>query len=202
MNKENENNNNNNENTKEKERYLDKSKEFKYSKDSPFEGILRYLTKKTGSNIHDNGTIEITSNSINGSYHPKRLVDYESTSDYDSLDDGGAYVCFDFKDKQIQLTDYTMKSNGDNPNGRHLKNWNIEVSNDGKEWKTIDEHKDDPTLNGSNIVGSFQIQKPDNEFHSFVRLHQTGNSWWSSNNHNRFFFYFIEFYGKLKEPTE
>lgn len=42
-----------------------------------FDGLLRYLSDKTGGNIHDNGTIEVTSNSIasDGS-HPKYLLDY------------------------------------------------------------------------------------------------------------------------------
>lgn len=63
-------------NNKEKGSYLDK--EFKCSKYSPFEGILRFLTKKTGGNICDNGTISITSNSSYESNHLKNLVDYEN----------------------------------------------------------------------------------------------------------------------------
>ena len=60
-------------------RYLRKEnsliKEFKLEKGHEFEGIMKHLTKETGGNIHDIGTIEISSNSIfDSSYHPKRFV--------------------------------------------------------------------------------------------------------------------------------
>lgn len=42
-----------------------------------FEGIFKYLTDKTAGNIHDNGTIEFTSNSIcDSSESLKYLLDF------------------------------------------------------------------------------------------------------------------------------
>lgn len=42
-------------------RFRYKYKEFKIEKGHEFEGIMRYLSKRTNGNISDNGTIEITS---------------------------------------------------------------------------------------------------------------------------------------------
>lgn len=70
-----------------------------------FIGIMRYLTDKAGGNIHDKGVIEITSNSYQGDgNHPKNLVDYQSINNmYASKDQKDGHICFDFKDKQIQI---------------------------------------------------------------------------------------------------
>lgn len=43
--------------------YLIKYKAFKIEHSSEFKGIKHYFTNTTGSNIHGNGTVEITSKS-------------------------------------------------------------------------------------------------------------------------------------------
>lgn len=80
--------------TKKEDRYLNKTQdndyinEFKPVKGHEFEVILRYLTNKTGGNLHLNGTIEITSNSIHyGEYHPCNAIEYNSDKFYNSLND-------------------------------------------------------------------------------------------------------------------
>ena len=185
-----------------KSRYFYDVKEFKHNKEKEFDGIMKFLTNETGGNIHDNGTIEITSNSIRSNCHPKNLVDFKKSNNYDSLDDGNATIVFDFKEKLIQLQSYSIKTNDNGPNGCHLKNWVIEVSNDGKNWIEIDTHLKDPSLNGPNIISNFVVEKPKDDFYRFIQLRQTGNSWYQFCNHNRFWFFFIEFYGKLKIPSK
>ena len=174
--------------------------DFELQEEKDFNGIMKFLADETSGNIHDNGTINITSNSINSDHHPKNLVDYQNNNFYHSKDDGNAIICFDFKDKSVQLSAYTIQSYDINANWGHLKNWVIEESNDAKNWIEIDCHCDDSTLNGPNIVASFKI--PDNEnlqFCRFIRMRQTGNSWFYTGNHNYVYFPYIEFYGKLKQ---
>lgn len=165
-----------------------------------FNGLLRYLSNKTGGNIHDNGTIEVTSNSIySDSHHPKNLLDYQNTefNSYHSIGRPDGYICFDFKDRKIQLTSYTIKSREGGQNWYHLKNWKIEVSDDKEHWIMIDEHKDDSTLNGPKIVATFNIkEKP--SFYQYVRLQLTGTDW---NGSYYMIFYSLEMYGKLYEPN-
>lgn len=164
-----------------------------------FNGLLRYLSDETGGNIHDNGTIEVTSNSIHSDgRHPKYLLDYQNTESisYNSNNTSDGYICFDFKDRKIQLTSYTIKSYAASSNNYHLKNWNIEVSDDKEHWIKIDEHTNDPTLNGSKIVAKFNIKNKTN-FYQYVRLHQTGTNW---RNDYYMIFYSLEMYGKLTEP--
>ena len=165
---------------------------------------MRYLTEKTGGNIHDNGTIFIESKTMNSDqHHPKNLVDYNDESKfYHSQNTPGNEICFDFKDRSIQLTDYTIKSYCLGSNYGHLKDWVIEVSNDKTNWIVIDNHSNDQTLNGSSIIASFQIQQPKNEFYRYVKLRQTGYSWDSCGCGYYIYFSFIEFFGKLRESSQ
>lgn len=181
-------------------RYLPDFIEFRYTKGKDFEGIMHHLSEETQNNIHDDGIIEITSNSIlSNIYHPKNLVDFHEKNYYHSKDDGGAYVCFDFKDKLVQLSSYSIKSMNNNVHYSHLKNWVMEVSNDEKTWRIVDSHINDPILDEPGVVVNFAIRKKNIDFHRFIRIRQNGNSWDPRTNHNFIGFYFIEFFGKLIE---
>ena len=69
--------------------------------------------------------------------HPKNLVDYQSSNYYHSLNNGNAFVCFDFKDKLIQISNYSIQSRNYDKNSIHLKNWVIEISENGQNWEEI-----------------------------------------------------------------
>lgn len=167
--------------------------EIQYKQGQDFNGLMRYLVDKTGGNIHDNGTVEITANSIYGNiikyYHPKYLV--ENSGQYQA--NGSSIVLlFDFKEKQVQLTSYTIETDG----CRHLRNWIIECSNDSNNWYKIDEHSNDNSLNSNNKIVSFDINST-HSFSRYVRLRETG-----LNSDNDYYTYFskLEFYGKMKQP--
>ncbi|KAK8833659.1 hypothetical protein M9Y10_030419 [Tritrichomonas musculus] len=152
---------------------------------------MRYLTEETHGNIHDNGTIEITSNSVyDSTKNPKNLVNYKDTScscEHCSKerDEQEHAIVFDFKDKLIQLESYTIKSRFSN-----------DGSSDG--WIIVDRRDNDATLNGPNIIHTFEHYQKKAGFYRYVRLRQTGDSWYSYD-HKTIGFPLIEFYGKLKE---
>lgn len=182
---------------------IDKTqKEFKYQKGQEFQGIMHYLTSETGGNIHDNGTIEISSNSLNDNSILRNTVNYQSDTGYFSKDEDGSYLCFDFKEKEIQVTDYSIKSYGQDVDYCHPKNWVVEVSKDGKEWTEIDRHENDPTLNGMYKVGTFNIKKKQNDFYRFIKIRQTGQSWDHRGQHYYFGLDFVEFYGKIHQKKK
>lgn len=178
-------------------------KEFKLENGHEFEGIMHYLSKKTNGNISDNGTIKITSNSIySNSFKPENVVDYENNyNEFCSKNTSNAFLLFDFKDKSIQLTNYSIRSRESNKNGAHIRNWVVEVSNDEKHWKEVDQHSNDSTLNNSNITATFSVNNINNEFYQFIRLRQTGYSWSGYPNRNNYYFAisFIEFFGILRQ---
>lgn len=173
---------------------------LEYEEGKELNGIMRHLVNETGGNIHDNRTIEITSNSIYGDNYPKNLVDYQNEKNrYHSLDDGKAFICFDFKDKTVNLTSYQIKSNWNSDGTYNPKNWVIEVSNDGKEFNEIDRHDNDLSLNKGSVISTYKIQKQSNNFYRFVRFRQTGESTYAKSNY--IWFVNIEFYGHLDYKT-
>lgn len=164
---------------------------------------MRYLTKTTGGNIHDNKTIEITSNMIYELNHPKNLVDYQNDNYYyPSGNDKNAYACFDFKDKLVQITGYSIKSYDGKENSRHIRNWSVEVSNDGERWEEIDRRQNESSLNGPNRIVSFQISPERKQFYRFIRILETVISWDGRNNRYDSVFSKVEFFGKLQQPQK
>lgn len=157
----------------------------------------KYLTDKTGGNIHDNGTIEVTTNSIRESYeHPKCLLDFKESNYYAAkFGESNFWVCFDFKDMKIKLTNYSIKSFASSIDG-HLKNWVIEISNDGNVFKTIDSHSNNSELKGRLITKTFTIQSC--VFARYYRLRHINEFWGCDSKHSSGFAK-IEFYGELQE---
>lgn len=179
-----------------KNRYNSKIIVRNYNDRNEFNGLFKYLTEKTGGNIHDNHTITVSSNSIQqndllGTHHPKFLLEPENKNQ-DYLAQNGkfdAWVCFDFKNMKIQVTSYSIRSSQKQIG--HIKNWVIEVSNDGTNWSVIDERNNCPDLNGPNKTKNYSVQP--NQFSRYCRFRHTGEIWSGQIELNA-----IEFYGSLK----
>lgn len=170
-------------------RYLIKA--FSFSEEKKFNGIIKYLTDKTGGNIHDNNTIEVTSNSF--SSHPKNLLDFNSNNYYGAGHEWkDIWICYDFKEKKVKLTNYSINSIRGN-SSHHLKSWVIEVSNDNSHWKQIDHQEDCQKLNGTDLKSTFAVQS--NDFSRYVRLKNIAEPYGG----NQLWFHSIDFYGYLIE---
>lgn len=168
-------------------------KTFSPSSSQNINGIVKYLTTKTGGNIHDNGTIEVKSNSfLEEIHHPKMMLDHFSDHKYISGENANSsYIRFDFKNMRVELSHYTIKSCGD---GHALmKNWVLEISDDEKKWTQIDRHVDEQI--NSNIQ-TFSVRP--NRFARYCQLRQNGQF---SDSYRRMWLNSIEFYGKLKMPV-
>ena len=160
------------------------------------------MTELTGGNIADNGTIDISSSSINKQFYPKYAVDLNDKSHYfQSEDQQGGWIKFDFKDRKIRPTHYSIRTRHDwGKSGSHLKNWSIEGSNTNKsnDWKVLDSRTDISSLDDSNAISTFDIStklEPD-ESYRYLRLRITG-----VNTDNKYFIFLsaLEFFGSLIE---
>ena len=185
------------------DRYTEKAKIEKFGDDEgqQFEGIMNHLTVESGGNIHDNGVVEITANSFNGNHHPKYLVDYKNDYYYECSNSKVlSSICFDFKDKAVNISSYTMKSNSNSDGSNGPKSWVVEVSKDGKNWEEIDRRENNESLKGKNFVFTFKVQKQNHGFYRFVQLRQTSTAWYQLSNY--IWFLALEFNGELKYPPE
>lgn len=167
-----------------------------HSEGNEFNGIINYLTQETKSNIHENGTINVSTNSMSRSNHPKNLLNYNFNESCCYQSHGGcenAWVKFDFKTNLVKINYYSIKSCEYGRNGCHLKSWVLETSEDGINWEIVDERSNNPTLNAKGRVGSFKLPHQ-TDYVRYVRIRQTGEPWGGGN----LWFRAIEFYGFIE----
>lgn len=169
---------------------------LKYTPGNDFNGIIHYLTNKTHGNIHDNGTIQVTSDCSGSSGHPKNLLHPEGREIYNSNGSTTAWVCFDFKDMKVKLSNYTIKSCHWSKNIGHIRSWVIEVSDDNSSWTTIDQHTDCQDLNGTYLIKTYEVQP--NKYSRYIRFRHTGSIWGGC----PYGFKAMEFYGNLKMKSK
>ena len=153
--------------------------EFPYNSSKPLEGVIAHLTRQYGGNVHDKGIVNVTASSVNGnssSYLQKHAVDLGTDSHWASNSETYAWLCYDFKERSVIPTSYSVRSISAGSGGCHLKSWVIEVSKDGKEnsWREIDRRDNNNELNASRVTVNFKISRVPNESFRFIRLKQTG----------------------------
>ena len=155
-------------------------REFVYDDSRKLDGIIAYLTREFGGNVHDKGIVNVTGSSVEGNIHeclPSNVVDLETESYYlSSLHLPNAWICYDFKDLRVIPTSYSVRSYG--ACHLNLKSWVIEVSNTGTEnsWTEIDSRENNNDLDSENATANFKIFHVPNESFRFFRLRQTGKN--------------------------
>jgi hypothetical protein len=145
-----------------------KAVEFPLRNANPLDGIISYLTRKHGGNVHDKGIVTITSQSVyedNPKYATRSVADLASDSYFWSKDEPGQWVCWDFHEMRVHPTRYTIRSD-------ELITWVIESSLDGEGWTEIDRKTDNNDFEDMYGMGSFAVSN--SAECRFIRLTQTG----------------------------
>ena len=165
-----------------------------------FEGIIHHLQNNKNDNLHDLGIITVTSKTVYGSNYPKYVIDFNS-NDYFSSSDDLDWLKYDFKDKKIRPTSYSIKTRHDYDDQNPV-NWCIEVSNTGgdnnEEWRIIDSRTGIQSVSKRNQTDTFHIQTQltDEESYQYVRFRCTGRT---SHNCDCLAISSLEYFGTLIE---
>jgi hypothetical protein len=146
---------------------------FEYREGSSFDGIISFLTRQHGGNIHDLGIVSVTSSSVNGGRVAKNVVDFNSLSIGQTNGEPNGWICFDFKEKRVNVHHYSIRSRNDY-DLNHPINWMLEGSVDGTEWVELDRQNNCGDLVGLNRSKTFSGSG--NEFFQLIRLRQTGKN--------------------------
>ena len=176
-----------------------KGREFVYDESRKLDGVIAYLTRECGGNVHEKGLVHVVASSVldgDGSpYQPKNAVDLGTNSYYASKDEQNSWICYDFKDRRVIPTSYSVRSYGAASGGDHPKSWVIEVSNDGTEnsWTEID-RRDNNDLNYNRVTVNFKISQLPSESFRFFRLRHTGKN---HNGNNYLILSSLEIFGTL-----
>ena len=167
-----------------------------YQENKEFDGIINYFHKKYKKEIFNH--INVTSSGIyendQKDFSPSRSIIYDSQDFFKSRNEVNSWICFDFRNHRVSLSDYSIRPPNMGENGGFLKNWVIEGSNDNEIWQIIDEQKECNFLIGRRSSHTFSIQSSKKEEFRFIRLRQTGPSF---NGNNLLNIESIEFFGGL-----
>jgi hypothetical protein len=175
-----------------------KAVEFPLKEAKPFDGIISYLTRKHGGNVHEKGIVTITSKSdmyddpqyaMHGDVRTYfKVADLTSDSYFISKDAPGQWICWDFHELRVRPTHYTIKS-------MFLKSWVVESSLDGDAWTTIDRKTDNDDFKS---LGTASFDVSHSAECRFIRLTQTGKN---HSGKDWLRIHAVEFFGTLEKDT-
>jgi hypothetical protein len=142
-----------------------KKAEFPLQEAKTVQGIISYLTRKHGGNVHDKGIVTITSKSVSSDYDLRNAADFTSDWHFLSTNEPGQWVCWDFNEMGVRPTHYTIKS-------YFLKSWVVKSSLGGEAWTEIDRVTDNEDFKRGWGTASFAVSK--SAECRFIRMTQTG----------------------------
>ena len=182
-----------------------KTIEYDNNSNNRFKGIISYLGKGNPKSVVDNQIVDVTSSSIlyNSLAHdPKHVADFYSEgsgSSFLSENIPNSWLLYDFKDKKVKPSSYSIKSHHFGGRGSyHPQTWVIEGSNDKNDWKILDSRNEDNSLNSRSVSHNFKIQNKlgKNDYYRYLRIKQTGVT---VRNDNYFGFSSLEYFGSIIE---
>jgi hypothetical protein len=146
--------------------------------------IISCRTREYDGNVHNRGIVKITSTEpYNDSSDDaaKDAADLTADSYFYSKDAPNQWLCYDFGDRRIILTHYSIRSrHSGGTDDYYPKSWVIEISNDGSNWEEVDRRENDSSLKGRNLTQLFKVSR--SLECRLVRLRQIGNNHYSSPN--------------------
>jgi hypothetical protein len=77
--------------------------------------------------------------------------------DEDIPDTRNNWWCYDFKERRIAPTRYTIRTFSGVPDKAHLKSWLVETSADGEDWGEVACQENSRELNGKLLTGTFAV---------------------------------------------
>ena len=143
-----------------------------------FNGIITKLGNGNPKNVINEKIVDITGSSTYDNMEcrlPHHVVEYDSDGYFYSKDVKDSWIKFDFKNKKVKLSHYSIKTNQFGDVGHaHIQNWCIEGSNNDSNWKPLDTHTNDKTLDHQSASNTFQIKNAsNNDYYRYIRLRQT-----------------------------
>lgn len=179
--------------------------EYDGNENNRFKGLINHLTNQCNGNVYEKGIIDIKSTKeyeekFNNSHHsPQFVVDLNNRNYYHSICKEGAWLKYDFKDRKVHPTKYSIRSR--NEDGGNLLKWVIQGSNigndeDGDEgWITLDSRNDE-SIKENDSSNTFNISAPidKNQYFRYLRIKANGLE---TRGLNCLIFSALEFFGSM-----
>jgi hypothetical protein len=146
-----------------------------FCEDRPLEGIIAFLSREAGGNVHDLGIVKVSASSQEWSAAgPALVVDFNSSSSaFATQDAANSWICIDFKTRCITPTHYSIRGRTDYDRNQP-RSWVLEGSNDCEKWTVLDTRQNNQKLAGLGSVATFSVANPCRV--RSIRIRQTGSS--------------------------
>lgn len=145
-------------------------------------GIIHFLTQEAGGNVHDKGIVSVTPSS---QFTNESIRLAKNVVDFDNLETRlltgnkeNSWLKYDFKDRKVMPTQYSIRSKPFGPSNDHPTDWVIEGSNNDSDWCLLDSRSGEKSLCAESVVRTFDIKKAEkgNEYYRYLRIRQTGRN--------------------------
>jgi hypothetical protein len=155
---------------------------LKRTPDSPWSGLISVLSEFCGGNVHEKDVVVVSCSST-GRNQCWSVVNSDWNDYWYTQSSPNSWIQFDFKDRFVSLTHYTLKSDGYTTH--HLLQWTLQGSIDGNSWTDLD-RRNTQELNGNYVTKIFPCAEFESSstphFYRYIRLTQTGKDSYGSDN--------------------
>ena len=166
-----------------------------------FDGIISHLNKECG-NLRAQKIIDVTASST-GYGDPWLVTDYgkDSKIHWFSKSEPNSDIRFDFKERRVGLTGYSLGSRDTLDGDGYLVQWVVEASNDNESWTCLDE-RNEQSLVGRGKEKYFCVERQVREKYRWLRIRQTGKRAFGGKYGNDDYLVLakVEFFGALHRP--
>ncbi|EAY12197.1 hypothetical protein TVAG_004030 [Trichomonas vaginalis G3] len=166
---------------------------YPLKKEAPLNGIFAAMRKANGGKVGNEVKVKVSSKSVRCFADPMDVVGPSNDNEWTSENEDNSWIEITFATKKVELHGYTLKTFQGGKGSTHPRSWKVEVSNDGVDYRQVDQVTETDELNNSNKTFSKVIQ-PTGQF-SIVRFTMTGKNSFGS---NCFTLANIELFGNLK----
>jgi hypothetical protein len=164
--------------------------------ESPWSGLISYLSAKCDGNVYEKGLVDISCSSRfrNQCWE---VVNYGRTDSFGTEDQPNSWIQFDFKDRVVSFTHYALKSHSGTAN--FPLQWKLQGSMNGNAWSVLDT-QNTQELKAKSVTKIFTCQGNSvSNFYRYVRLTQTGRN---SSGYDYMKLTNIEFFGSMRNASQ
>lgn len=147
---------------------MEQIEEFLYS-GKPFEGIFNKIKSEKGIDELKKLVKIIPSDTICSNF--SNIIDCKFRQHWFSFFPN-PWIMFDFGEKRIKISDYSLKTYSGDPGCGHMKSWKMEGSNDANKFEKIDEVIDSDLLNSPSAEQTFNCNCE--KFYKYIKLSLIG----------------------------
>lgn len=155
-------------------------------------GVVYYIGSDAKANTFSNPhPAKVTNSALTVTQGSVTVLTNRAEEAFSTSSSGDNWIKLDLgPNRKLRVNKYTMRNRGEG--GWHIRNWNLQGSNDDTNWTNIDVRVNDSTITSGGQWGAFNTSLSDK--YRYLRIIMTGNN---SSGNRELTICEYEFYGLL-----